>query len=80
MKHMVPFAYLLLAAVFGGLFYVRYWAFRDCIAEAVSGCVTPDGDTVIEGGAIWGIPALLCLSIALWRFLHAWLSRRGGSK
>ena len=31
---------LALSAIFGWLFYVRYWKWRDCIREALSSCVT----------------------------------------
>jgi hypothetical protein len=56
---------MILAAGFGWLFYVRYWKWRDCIAAALSSCVTPEGDNLISGGMIWGLPALLFLAAAL---------------
>jgi hypothetical protein len=52
-------AYAILAAGFGWLFYVRYWKWRDCIAEAQSSCVTPDGDNLIPGGMFWGPIAIV---------------------
>ena len=36
-------------------FYTRFWAYRDCIAEAASSCVNPDGTNLIAGGAVWGV-------------------------
>jgi hypothetical protein len=51
-------AYTILAAGFGWLFYVRYWKWRDCIQEALSSCVTPDGDNLIAAGMLWGLVAL----------------------
>jgi hypothetical protein len=35
------------------LFYERYWRWRDCIAAALSSCVTPDGESLTEGGMLW---------------------------
>ena len=56
--------------LFGWLFYTRFWKWRDCIAEAASSCVTPDGDNVIGAGALWIIPAGICLLFALLALLR----------
>jgi hypothetical protein len=58
-------AYLALSALCSTLFYVRYWQWRDCIAEALSSCITPDGANVIAGGQLWAAPALLFALAAL---------------
>lgn len=55
----------LLAAFFAWLFYERYWKWRDCIREAVSSCVTAEGDNLIPGGAMWSVFAGLFLVLAL---------------
>ena len=48
-------------------FYTRFWAYRDCIAEAASSCVNPDGTNLIAGGAIWGVLALGWLAAAIYQ-------------
>lgn len=48
-----------LAGLFFWLFYVRYWKYRDCIADAKSSCVTPDGSNLIPMGAFWIAPAII---------------------
>ena len=53
------------AAGFGWLFYVRYWKWRDCIAAALSSCLTPDGDNLTTGGMIWGLVAMAFAAAAL---------------
>lgn len=58
------------AVMFGWLFYVRYWKWRDCIEAAASSCVTPDGDNLIGAGAFWAVPAALCLVLLIWRLLR----------
>lgn len=63
----------LLAGVFAQPFYERYWKWRDCIREAVSSCVTPEGDTLIGGGAMWSVFAGLFLILAA---AWAWNVRR----
>jgi hypothetical protein len=63
-------AYIALAAGFGWLFYVRYWKWRDCIAEARSSCITPDGDNLIAGGMLWGLVALGWLIAAIYATLR----------
>ena len=41
-----------------GAFYIRYWAWRDCIAEAVSSCGIPESGAATHGGIFWAVPAL----------------------
>lgn len=54
---------LVLAAFFSSLFYMRYWKWHDCIAQAESSCVTPEGANLTSGGALWGgIAAIFLLS------------------
>lgn len=48
-----------LGSAFWYAFYVRYWAWRDGIAQASSSCVTPEGDSLIAGGVFWSAPAVL---------------------
>lgn len=64
--------YLALAGMFAWLFYVRYWKWRDCIAEAMSSCITPEGDNLIEGGQMWllfslGFAVASIRRVVLWR-------------
>ena len=56
---------LALSAIFGWLFYVRYWKWRDCIREADSSCTTPDGDNLTSGGLIWGLLAAILAAVAI---------------
>jgi hypothetical protein len=56
---------LALAAFFAWLFYVRYWKWRDCIGEALSSCITPDGANLTSGGMLWGLIALVLAAAAL---------------
>ena len=56
---------LALSALFGWLFYIRYWKWRDCINAVLSSCVTPDGDNLTSGGMIWGLFALVCAAAVL---------------
>ena len=67
-RHLLIAALQLATAIlFGWLFYVRYWRYRDCIAEALSSCVTPEGDNLTTGGSLWGLPALAFLVAAAFR-------------
>jgi hypothetical protein len=50
--------YILLGVGFAYLFYVRYWKWRECIAQAMSSCITPDGTNLIGGGSFWAVPAI----------------------
>ena len=70
-------ACLLLAAFFSWAFYTRYWQWRACIEEALSSCVTPDGANLIEGGAIWSVPAVLFFLLGV-RGLFRWVRRSAG--
>jgi hypothetical protein len=56
---------LTLAGGFGGMFYERYWKWRDCIHEAVSSCITPDGQNLIAGGMVWGFVAAILAAAAV---------------
>lgn len=56
---------LVLSALSGWLFYARYWRWRDCIREAHSSCITPDGDNLTSGGMLWGLFALILAAAAL---------------
>jgi hypothetical protein len=48
-------------------FYTRFWVYRDCIAEAASSCVNPDGTNLIAGGALWGVLAAAWLAAAVYQ-------------
>lgn len=67
---------VLLAAglALGGLFFDRYWLWRDCIAASHSSCMTPDGANLTAGGAIWGVFSLGFLLASLIVFMRR---RRG---
>ncbi|MBX9589702.1 MAG: hypothetical protein K2X43_10375 [Hyphomonadaceae bacterium] len=54
-----------LAAVCGWLFYTRYWQWRDCIRDAASSCITPDGQSLTSGGLMWGFLAAVLAAAAL---------------
>ena len=58
------------AAVCGHAFYTRFWAYRDCIAEATSSCVNPDGTNLIAGGALWGVLTLCWIGGAIYQGLR----------
>ena len=65
---------LICAAVggfFAWLFYIRFWLWRDCIEEALSSCLTPDGDNLTSGGMLWSVPAFVFLFCAVLCFLKA---------
>lgn len=55
----------LAAGLFGCVFYIRYWIWRDCIAASQSSCVTSDGSNVTDGGMVWGAIALGFAAAAL---------------
>uniref|UniRef100_A0A7C1SX96 Uncharacterized protein n=1 Tax=Agrobacterium albertimagni TaxID=147266 RepID=A0A7C1SX96_9HYPH len=57
--------FALAAGLFGYVFYMRYWIWRDCIAASQSSCVTPDGSNVTDGGMVWGVIALAFLAAAV---------------
>ena len=54
-----------LAALFGWLFYIRYWKWRECIHAVLSSCITPDGDNLTAGGMIWGLLAVAFAAAAV---------------
>ena len=56
-----------LAIFFACAFYFNYWRWRECIEQALSSCVTPEGNFT-TGGMFWGYPCLplLALSYGLW--------------
>lgn len=56
---------LALAALSGWLFNARYWKWRDCIREAASSCITPDGANLTSGGLLWGFFAAVLAAAAL---------------
>ncbi|AUW40550.1 hypothetical protein CUJ84_Chr000128 [Rhizobium leguminosarum] len=63
-----------LSIFFGWLFYERYWKFRDCISQALSSCLTPDGDNLTQGGSLWaGLAGLFLLLavISAWRIFRS---------
>ncbi len=49
----------LLAALFGFLFYQRYWKYAECIQQAISGCVSEQGLSLSSGGMVWIIPCIV---------------------
>jgi hypothetical protein len=67
--------YFVLAALFAWAFYERYWRWRGCIDEALSSCVTPDGDNLTAGGMVWSLPAAIFLLLAL-RNIYRWRRSR----
>src|SRR5262245_38361002 len=72
-----------ISAFFAWLFYARYWKWRDCIREAMSSCITPDGANLIGGGAMWALPAA-GFAVAAAIYLLRWIlsirhSRVGGN-
>ncbi|RXT29402.1 hypothetical protein B5P46_05155 [Rhizobium leguminosarum] len=74
MKYLPVLVLTFLSIFFGWLFYERYWKFRDCISQALSSCLTPEGDNLTQGGFQWGIFAGLFLLLAVifaWRAFRA---------
>ena len=72
MRHAVVGAiYLILSGLFGWIFYVRYWSWRECIEQAMSSCITPDGANLIGGGRFWIVPAIL-FAVAFVRRVLRW--------
>lgn len=64
---MFPVVYFAASGVFGYIFYIRFWKWRDCIDEALSSCVTPEGDNLTQGGMFWALPAIAFLFAGLRR-------------
>jgi hypothetical protein len=56
--------FLVIAGLFGFIFFQRYWIWRDCIAVSQSSCVTPDGSNITGGAMVWGVIALGFLGAA----------------
>ncbi|NKJ76278.1 hypothetical protein ELI54_00680 [Rhizobium ruizarguesonis] len=67
-----------LSIFFGLLFYERYWKFRDCISQALSSCLTPDGDNLTQGGSLWAGLAGLFLLLAVISAWRAFRTRYAG--
>ena len=61
--------YLLISSFFGFAFYIRYWKHRDCINEALSSCITADGNNLTSGGMFWILPAMIFLFFGLRRIV-----------
>ncbi|EKF60083.1 hypothetical protein QWE_08311 [Agrobacterium albertimagni AOL15] len=57
--------FTLASGLFGYVFYMRYWIWRDCIAASQSSCVTSDGSNGTDGGMVWGVIALGFLAAAV---------------
>ena len=58
------------SAFFAYVFYERYWKWRDCIAQALSSCGIPESDNATSGGAIWLVPSVILLAVAIGGALH----------
>jgi hypothetical protein len=56
--------------VCGYAFHTRFWKYRDCIAEAASSCVNPDGTNLIVGGSLWGVLAAGWFAAAIYQALR----------
>jgi hypothetical protein len=76
MRHLWTIVPLALSGFFAWLFYERYWKWRDCIDEALSSCITPDGDNLTGGGMFWSVFSVLFGLLALYA-MWANRSRRG---
>jgi hypothetical protein len=62
--------YIGLAIFFSYVFYIRYWKYRDCIEQAISSCITPEGGNLTQGGAMWSVFAVSFLLAALCVFFQ----------
>jgi hypothetical protein len=62
-----------IAAFFAWAFYIRYWKWRDCIAQALSSCAVEEAANATDGGRIWGVFAVVFLALGLWAL---WSARR----
>lgn len=71
MRLIIPVLSSLFALFFAWLYYERYWKWRDCIEAAESSCVLPDGDTLTNGGVVWGLFAVLFALAAFGSWLFA---------
>ncbi len=61
--------YFALSIFFSYAFYIRFWKWRDCIEQAKSSCITPDGDNVTSGGMFWAVFAVLFLVAGIRRLV-----------
>ena len=66
---------LSLAAFFAWAFYIRYWEWRDCIAQALSSCAEPEAGNPTTAGVFWAVPAVLFALLGV-RFVYLWRRRR----
>ena len=64
------------SATFGWFFYERYWKWRDCIDMSVTSCGDPASFNATDGGAIWIVPCLVLLVVALGSSLHFYMDSR----
>lgn len=55
---------------FTWLFYERFWKWRDCIDEALSSCITPEGANLTSGGIFWGLFAIVFFILAPFAFIR----------
>jgi len=62
-----------LAAFFSWAFYVRYWMWRDCIAQTLSSCAVEGAGNATDGGRVWGAFAVGCAALGAWTL---WTARR----
>jgi hypothetical protein len=70
-RHLVFTAiYLGLAALFGYIFYDRFWVWRHEIAHVQTSFLTPDGTNVTSAGMIWIIPASIFAALFVVRVLR----------
>ena len=68
-------AFAAAAGFFWWTFYERYYKFKDCIAQALSSCIAPDGTNLVGGGAVWSLVAGLFTCAAVY-YLGVLLRRR----
>lgn len=71
MMIIITLAYAAASAFFAWLFLERYWFWRDCIRAAKSSCLTPGGDNLTSGGAIWIVPSIVLALLAIRAALKA---------
>jgi hypothetical protein len=70
---LVAVACFALAGLFAWAFYVRYWMWRDCIAQALSSCAAEGAGNATDGGRIWGVFAVASAMLGAWAL---WKARR----
>ena len=68
-----------LSALFFYLFYIRYYAWRDCFNEA-GRCYDPDGsgEVYTTGGVFWFMPACVFMLLGILCIFRRF--RRGGER